>query len=220
MNNSTPFFPQASTWLFGRPPRSIQVRLQAEALRIQQASLGSLFELFNKFIPESLLEASDSGAESRQTPFCRRTTFWTFLSQVLASSGSCRLALRKLQAWQSANQIELADSNTSAYCQARGRLDLENLREMHQRVAQNVRGKNIGAEHEFGRPVKIVDGTTCSMPDTPRNQEQWPQSKAQKPGCGFPFVKLVGIFTLAEGVLIEWAEGNKHQLNHRMNKSE
>ncbi len=211
MKKSTPFFPHASTWLFGRPPRSLQARLKAEAQRIQQASLGSLHRLFGSFIPESLLEPADSGAESRETPFCRRTTFWTFLTQVLASSGSCRLALRKLQAWQSANQLELADSNTSAYCQARRRLDLANLRKIHQRVAQNVRSNNVRADCEFGRPVKIVDGTTCSMPDTPKNQQQWPQTKAQKPGCGFPFVKLVGLFTLAEGVLIDWAEGNKHQ---------
>jgi hypothetical protein len=48
------------------------------------------------------------------------------------------------------------------------------------------------------------------MPDTPKNQKCWPQTKAQKPGCGFPFVRLVGLFHLANGVLIDWAEGSKH----------
>jgi Transposase DDE domain len=170
--------------------------------------------LFGTFIPESLLESTDSGRESRNRTFNRRTTFWAFLTQVLSPSGSCRLALRKLQAWQSANDLRVADSNTSAYCQARNRMDLENLMEVHRRAAQNVLRKNVRSEHEFGRPVKIVDGTTYSMPDTPDHQREWPQTKAQKPGCGFPFVKVVGLFTLAEGVLTEWVEGNKH--HHEM----
>jgi hypothetical protein len=48
------------------------------------------------------------------------------------------------------------------------------------------------------------------MPDTKANQKTWPQTKAQKPGCGFPCAKLVGLFALENGVLIDWAEGNKH----------
>jgi drug/metabolite transporter (DMT)-like permease len=41
------------------------------------------------------------------------------------------------------------------------------------------------------RRVIVVDGTGLSMPDTPENQEVWPQSAAQKPGCGFPKWKTV-----------------------------
>ena len=70
---------------------------------------------------------------------------------------------------------------------------------------------------EYGRPVKVVDGTGLSMPDTRANQKIWPQTKEQKPGCGFPFVKLVGLFSLANGVLTDWAEGNKH--DHAMRAS-
>jgi hypothetical protein len=50
--------------------------------------------------------------------------------------------------------------------------------------------------------VRLVDGTTASMPDTPENQERWPQPKSQKPGCGFPLLKLVGLFCLASGALL------------------
>ena len=210
MNKSTPFFPPATKWLFGRSPRSSRARAKAQTNAIRQASLGSLYELFSKFIPDGLLEPTTSGAESRTCIFSRRTTFWTFIAQVLSDGGSCRLAVRKLQAWQSASGQKVADSDTAAYCTARGRLDLDNLMEIHRRTARNVQSKNVRTDHEFGRPVKIVDGTTCSMPDTPANQKQWPQTKAQKPGCGFPFVKLVALFTLGEGVLTQWAEGNKH----------
>jgi hypothetical protein len=60
-----------------------------------------------------------------------------------------------------------------------------------------------------GRPVKIVDGTTLSMPDTSANQKLWPQMSGQKPGCGFPLMKLVGLFSLSSGALLEEATGNK-----------
>ena len=49
--------------------------------------------------------------------------------------------------------------------------------------------------------VKIVDGTMCSMPETAPNRERWPQSSWQKPGLGFPLMKLVGLFSPRAAVL-------------------
>jgi hypothetical protein len=54
----------------------------------------------------------------------------------------------------------------------------------------------------LGRRVKIIDGTSVSMPDTAANQRLWPQSSAQKPGCGFPLLKLVGLFSLQSGAVL------------------
>ena len=61
-----------------------------------------------------------------------------------------------------------------------------------------------------GHPVKIVDGTGLSMPDTPANQTLWPQPTSQQPGCGFPVMRLVGLFSLSSGALLETATGNLH----------
>jgi hypothetical protein len=44
-----------------------------------------------------------------------------------------------------------------------------------------------------GRPVRLVDGTTIVMPDTPENQQIYPQLSSQKPGLGFPIWRLVGL---------------------------
>ncbi len=41
------------------------------------------------------------------------------------------------------------------------------------------------------------------MPDTAANQAVWPQSSAQKPSCGFPLLKLVGLFSLQSGALLD-----------------
>jgi len=59
--------------------------------------------------------------------------------------------------------------------------------------------------------VKVVDGTGISLSDTRENQRAYPQSGAQKPGCGFPLLKLVGVFSLGSGALLDYAKGNQHQ---------
>ncbi len=58
-----------------------------------------------------------------------------------------------------------------------------------------------------GRPVKIIDGSTVTMPDTPENQAAYPQLKTQKPGLGFPIARLLVVFSLAVGTVLEAAIG-------------
>jgi len=219
MKTTTPFLPLLSGWLFGRPPRPVRDRLQTEAQQIRRASLGKLAGLFDQYIHTDSLNPADSGAGSRERLFSTRTTFWVFLSQVLSPDGSCREALRKLQAWQASQGDPLADSGTSGYCQARARLPARTLRELHDHAVQEVERRRFDEHNEFGRPVKVVDGTCVSMPDTCANQAIWPQTKAQKPGCGFPFARLVGLFNLNSGAFIDWAEGSKHDHESKLFRS-
>jgi hypothetical protein len=58
-----------------------------------------------------------------------------------------------------------------------------------------------------GRTVKVVDGSTLSMPDTPENQAAYPQSPSQQPGLGFPIARLVVVFCLAVGTVLDAALG-------------
>jgi len=44
-----------------------------------------------------------------------------------------------------------------------------------------------------------------SMPDTAENRSGWPYAGSQKPGCGFPTGKLVGLFCLMTGRLVRFA---------------
>jgi hypothetical protein len=55
--------------------------------------------------------------------------------------------------------------------------------------------------------VLLGDGTTISLPDTEDNQASYPQPTVQKPGLGFPLVRLVVLFSLATGLLHEVAMG-------------
>ena len=45
------------------------------------------------------------------------------------------------------------------------------------------------------------------MPDTPANQTKFPQSRTQKPGLGFPLIRLVAIISLSCGAVLAWAAG-------------
>jgi putative transposase len=57
------------------------------------------------------------------------------------------------------------------------------------------------------RRVLVADGTTVTMPDTPANQQEYPQIPGQQAGCGFPIVRMVVLFSLAVGTAIEVALG-------------
>ncbi len=64
-----------------------------------------------------------------------------------------------------------------------------------------------------GRQVKVVDGTSTSMPDTDENQKKYPQPSGQKKGCGFPVMRLVASFCLMTGILLSYRKGalNVHE---------
>jgi hypothetical protein len=59
----------------------------------------------------------------------------------------------------------------------------------------------------LGRRVLDVDGTTVTLPDTPANQAEYPQAPGQRRGCGFPIVRIVVVFSLAVGTVLDAAIG-------------
>lgn len=206
MKQSTPFLTGFSHRLFGSQRRSMLDQLRAQSEQWQASTLSRLCEVFGSWLPANALSPADKGLNSRERLYPQSVTFWAFLSQVLNPLSSCREAVRKIQAWY-APQGKSADSGTSAYCQARSRLPLRSLRQVHEALAGKLSGRVTTPELWLGRCVKVVDGTGLSMPDTAANQKEWPQPSEQKPGCGFPVVKVVACFCLASGALLDWVEG-------------
>jgi hypothetical protein len=215
MFNLTPFLPGISHALSGRQRRSQLDRLRAQSEQWRQSSLSRLGEIFGPWLPAALLTPSVAGINSRQRTYPLNLTFWAFLSQVLSPGSACREVVRKVQAWY-APQDQTPDSGTSAYCQARRRLPLARLTELHQTLAAKLSARIPTPELWLGRRVKVVDGTGLSMPDTAANQQAWPQPSGQKSGCGFPVVKLAACFCLASGALLHWVEGTLHEHDCRL----
>jgi Transposase DDE domain/Insertion element 4 transposase N-terminal len=207
MSSLTPFFKAFGPLLFGRPAGAAIKKLA------RLDSLQELYELFGHLIPEQLLAPSETGNNSRERTFTTQVTFWAFAAQVLSPGSSCREIVRRVEAWwQHAERGSVTlSSSTSAYCQARARLDLDALELINGHLGWSLERNVLTVERWLGgRPVKIVDGTCLSMPDTPANQALWPQPASQLPSLGFPMMKLVGLFSLASGALLETATGNLH----------
>jgi hypothetical protein len=53
-----------------------------------------------------------------------------------------------------------------------------------------------------GRRVYMFDGTTVTMPDTPENQQAYPQVYNQKRGIGFPIARVGAITSLSCGAIL------------------
>jgi hypothetical protein len=215
MLNPTPFLPGLSSRLCGRQRRSKLDELRAQSEQWRQTSLSRLCEIFGPWLPAATLAPTTTGINCRQRTYPLALTFWAFLSQVLSPGVSCREVVRKVQAGY-APRGQSPDSSTSAYCQARGRLPLACLLELHQTLATKLSGRLTTSELWLGRRVKVVDGTGLSMPDTLANQKAWPQPNTQKPGCGFPVVKLAACFCLASGALLNWVEGTLREHDLRL----
>ena len=207
MSSATPFLKAFGPLLFGRPARGAL----RELARLN--SLQELYELFGHLIPDHLLAASKAGTNSRDRIFSSQVTFWAFVAQILSPGSSCRETVQRVEAWRGpppGDERSLSKS-TSAYCQARARLDFDTLELISEHLSWSLE-RNVLEEERWleGRSVKIVDGTGISMPDTPENQVVWPQPTSQQPGCGFPMIKLVGLFSRSSGALLDAATGNLH----------
>ena len=96
---------------------------------------------------------------------------------------------------------------TSSYCEARQRLPEALTWELVRRTGQAIHRQAQAAWLFHGRSVKIIDGSTVTMPDTPGNQAAYPQLDSQAPGVGFPIARLLVVFSLAVGTVLEAALG-------------
>ena len=135
-------------------------------------------------------------------------TLWTFLLQVLHPGWVCREVVAHVLAQQEAAGTPLkASPDPSAYSQGRKRLPLSLFAYGLRKVGETLQTKVGDGYRWCGRRVWVVDGFSCSMPDTPDLQKAFGQPTGQKKGCGFPVAKLVAMFCWASGAVLDVAIG-------------
>jgi hypothetical protein len=134
-------------------------------------------------------------------------TVWVFLAQCLSPDHSCREAVARLIAWRVAGGQKPCSADTGAYCAARNDLPEEALHALLRDTGQQIEDQSPAGWCWHGRNVRVVDGSTITMPDTPENQAVYPQMKAQSPGCGFPIARILVVFSLSVGTVLEAAIG-------------
>ena len=208
MKNSTPIFPGFHLQTLRRKPRTPRQKLATELASLKEKSFKQVGEIFERFIPHPLLKPDKSGAMSRRRLFSKENTFWAFFSQVLDSDGGCKEVIRKLQSYASIRGGKIPSSSTASYCNSRKKLDEQMLNDIFDHTANKL--DQFPEAGLLGkRRVIVVDGTGVSMPDTPRNQELWPQTSLLKPGCSFPSARICACFSLQSGALLSYEIGNK-----------
>jgi hypothetical protein len=186
------------------------------AHRIRQATLNQLQEHLRDLLPAPLLSSTDEGANSRERIFSLCFTFECFIWQVLKRKTSCREVVRHVQALFRLRGRGWVGENDSAYIQARQRLPQERLEKALRFTAQAA-DRRVGSGGQLhGRTVKVVDASSAQAADTPKNQKRYPQSPVQKPGCGFPIVKFMVLFSLCSGAVLNVMFGNIHDHDLRI----
>jgi hypothetical protein len=146
--------------------------------------------------------ARDAGHHWRCRKLSPAVTVRLFMLQVL-NGNLAMTALRHLSG---------VSVQASSYCAARARLPLALFVRLFDAVAQmaarQTAARQTGARQDDaatllnGRRVLLGDATTFSLPDTPRLREHFRYPPDQKPGCGFPMGKLLGVVDAASGAML------------------
>jgi hypothetical protein len=183
---------------------------------LRQATLGQLQDQLRDLLPAPLLSSEEKGLNSRERDFPLRLTFECFLWQLLKPRTACREVVRQVQALRTLHGRPPISEDDSAYIQARLRLPKERLEKALAATAQTADRRVDPSPQLQGRPVKVVDGSSTQLADTPANQQRYPQARSQKPGCGFPLMKFVVIFSLCGGAVLNVLLGSLHHHDLRL----
>ncbi len=185
-----------------REARQHQKRIQR---RTQSADPVEFFNILTS--PELLQTTEEHLPEHRERCYPPTVALSMFLMQVLSEDGSCQEAVNTWAARCALEGLSAPSVHTGGYCKARGRLTQELVSALVRRTAELMEERVPEQWAWRGRCVKLIDGTTVSMPDTPANQARYPQSSRQAQGVGFPIARVVAVLSLASGALHDAAIG-------------
>ena len=157
--------------------------------------------------PELLDEVELLLPEHRERLFPPTETLSMFLAQAMNADRSCQKAVNDTAVWRLSGGLPLCSTQTGGYCRARQRLPVAMVSALTQHTGWLMAARTPVSWCWQGRPVRLVDGTTVTMPDTPANQAAYPQPRSQKPGLGFPLCRIVGIVCLSSGAVLNAATG-------------
>ena len=184
INNSFSLIAQPFLQKTGLPFSSV-----LDAQSIQQAFLeqGALFGQHDLFSTEIVL--------------------WAFLAQTLrdGKGAACAAAVADIATYMMQTGQRPPSGDTGDYCRARAKLNLGALQQL---VCQSARQLDQQVHDSWlwkGLHAKLVDGFSFTMPDTPANQEAFPQHPEQAPGVGLPIARACTVVSLATACVCDVA---------------
>ncbi|CUR46534.1 Mobile element protein [Alloalcanivorax xenomutans] len=165
-----------------------QNRFQQKAIKrrlsrqdtIRFLSLLTSAELFD--VSESLLP------EHRERLFPSTETLAMFLSQVMQADRSCQRVVNEAAVARWLGGRKVCSTSTGGYCKVRQRLPLELVSSLARATRALINKKVLDSWHWQGLPVRIVDGTTVTLPDTPANSRGLSPATLAETRPGLPSV--------------------------------
>lgn len=190
--------------------RSLPQRFRLVLLSVLQADGLPFSDVLSEGEIQDAFDQEDvSFADEEDDVYTPSITLWAFLSQVLHKDElrSCLAAVSRVIVLLVALGREPCAKNNGAYCKARAKLPETVIERLAIRVADGCEKKIPKKWLWKSRHVKLADGTTVSMPDTPENQEAHPQQASQQEGLGFPVARMVVLMSLATAMVCGMAMG-------------
>jgi len=175
------------------------------ARRIKETGSTCFFNLLTS--PQLLDCVEEHLPEHRERLYPPTATLAMFLSQALNPDASCQKVVNDAAVQRTGDGFSASSVRTGGYCRARQRLPVEMISSVAKRAGELMTSRLPTAWHWKNRVVKLVDGTTVSMPDTAANQSSYPQNDNQKPSLGFPLARVVGVICLSTGAIQHAAMG-------------
>lgn len=160
---------------------------------------------FRDLLPESDIIAAivAEKIKYRNRLFNPIVTIWAFLSQVLDTDKSLQNVVSRVIAWLAQAGEPVLSTDTGGYSKARIRLPEGLFNRLLGQTAQGLEDQAESQDLWCGRHVKICDGSSVLMSDTKANQAVYPQHSNQAKGCGFPIAKIVVVFSLTTGAVMD-----------------
>ena len=133
-------------------------------------------------------EEEVSFGDDEDSVYTPAITLWAFLSQVLFKDEhrSCVAAVARVAVLLIALHREPCSGNTGAYCRARAKLSETAIHRLAVDVATGCERKISKKRLWRGRHVRLVDGSTFTMPDTPENVERFRKPVSGRGTAAFP----------------------------------
>jgi hypothetical protein len=181
-----------------------QVQFELEEL---ESSKGLPFrDLLSKERIQAALNRA--GITFRNRVYTPMVTLYAFLSQVTSQNdSSCKDAVSRVVADRAMHNQKECSPETASYCEARARLPEEFFSDLARETGQELHRQSRSEWLWKERHVVIVDGSTATMTDSEENQKEYPQTRSQKAGLGFPILRFVVLLSLATGGALECVIG-------------
>lgn len=151
-------------------------------------------------VPEQINQlARDGGHQFRERALTPGNTLRLFAQQVARGNIAC----------SAVHHLGDEPFTDTAWCQARQRLPLELIQQMHRKLIDQIRTEldqtdDAGDGHYrwHGHRTFVLDGSTDSMPDTPALRKHYGVPLPCKEGLGFPMSHLLLLMDHASGLVI------------------